>query len=1131
MADVLVARFQFIGTNPFGEFLAGDRLEFYYDNATPQPQGFTDGISVYKYSPGDAGFTPDTLDALSAWLDTGSDWNFSGGFQQVGLTNTDQSSYLYTDYTFETSRLYSFDYEFTTDEAYNTAQIHIEITDGSGTNLSTKKIIDVTNAGTFSGNYSFYAPAGATRIRIYCIQTASGMLNPVNTYIINEFSNQTASEGATPEGYNEITSGANIQSFGNSSYLTTEYTAAAGVCNGTTNYSFAHSQLSFPYLWGTGFADFPGCAVNPPACNLQVSGLPDVENATGEAIADGSITVVGASSQTIQYRLNSDFVYDDGTGQSTGLFENLLPGNYRVYLRDANNCFANVAVTVGFSEDYGVLNTLEFDSLAGHVAKIEIVEFDYSGVETEVIGADVAFNRMLRGEGSENKFESVLATEAVLGLTSITDFQFQSLFTNNPEQYRLYYYRDDVLKGVYKVLPQQYEEDFKAPPYYVKVRATDGLPSLKNFPFIQDDGQRFNGSIKAIEVLAFILKKIKLHINIRVAINLYATGMTTTAASDPLDQAYVDTDAYYLNESNPDCDYVLRQIIEPFGARILQENAVWNILRVEELITDYDYREFDEHGAYVSNSNYDPIVDIINPSTSQTGTFLSDRNHYLKTCPGYGKIRMFYKLGLRENILENGDFRLISRFVPGFGYVLEMDTFGWQLVQNGSQVNSSFEYIDGGENVAWKIVGDWNVTADTGEAYIQSDSYTVKMGLANQLKFKFRYKIPAPVVGTVNISGNYIVEQIPIPYQKVRIRVKYGDYYLTADGGWSESENIITIFTSEYDKFLETEIIARQPYTVIGTTPTPDTDAANGFVLDVRVYHSYIYHAEFTSLVVLKSKDTYDSGNSVLPTGSRTQVYTGTYMYYYELEENTDAENSPAIIRPNDYHATNNPRQWILKIRVAPVILTGSFTTPFWVDKVTCEFLTNGDRSADTIIRELPAESKNIAVLEKEITHGSYQSLITTIPSFGLTNAFSGGFSLALTTTNVLSADILYAGYFRASNGDGYETWTRDGISEETTLHAILLQQYAVQYKRSWRKLTGSLYSPNRAFTFLDVFSMASESNRKYLPVSGSIDELNNRFQGEFLELMDVAEGAGSDGGGSAPFSSAFSTAFGSSYD
>jgi hypothetical protein len=60
---------------------------------------------------------------------------------------------------------------------------------------------------------------------------------------------------------------------------------------------------------------------------------------------------------------------------------------------------------------------------------------------------------------------------------------------------------------------------------------------------------------------------------------------------------------------------------------------------------------------------------------------------------------------------------------------------------------------------------------------------------------------------------------------------------------------------------------------------------------------------------------------------------------------------------------------------------------------------------------------------------------------------------------------------------------------------------------------------------------MASESNRKYLPVSGSIDELNNRFQGEFLELMDVAEGAGSDGGGSAPFSSAFSTAFGSSYD
>lgn len=959
MADVLFARIQFTGTNPYGEFVAGDELEFYYDNtAALDPGAGTTGLSVYKN------------DVL-------------------------------------------------------------------------------------------------------------------------------------------VTSGADIIPFVPQSYFSEENLAQGGICNGTTNVSPSRLTMSFPYYVLIGFPDFPFCAVNPPTCDLLIVGVPLVIQATGSDQADGEIIITASSSLSIQYKLGSDFVYNDGSGhQPTGEFTGLLPGQYAIFVRDENNCAANAIVNVSFSNVYAPFYRLEYDTKSGSETRIDIVKRDYSGSITEVCGAGVPFEKSLRGEGSQDKFESVLSTTVKANLTSETNFAFQGLYTNSPEEFRIYYYQDSTLKGIYKVLPQQSAEDYKAPPYYCTIVATDGLAALKQLPFLQDDGQRFNASVKAIDLIAFILRKTRLNINIRVGINLYATDMDSTDSDDPLDQAYVDTDTYYLDGEVPSLETVLRKIIEPFCARIVQENAVWNILRVEELIGEYDYREFDFNGAYVSNSSYDPVRDIVPPSSSSVGIFFSDADHFLSLCPGYGKIRVLYKLGLRENILENGNFRLKSIASSGNVYGFVLDTFGWQLVSADYPINSSWDEMDGGTNVAWKIYGDSNITLNTGNAYITSDSYNIKMGLANTLKITLRYKVPAPISHL--LSGAFVIN---IPYQKVRIRVKYGYYYLLANGTWTTDENIITIFVNEFDKFLETEIIAVQP----------DSSAATGYAFDIRVYHSFIYHSEYTAFADLKARETYDGSNYVLPDGTRSEVQTSVNvlvdpnLHYYELEENTDAENSPLILRPNDYHATNNPRQWIRKHRVVKTFLN-NFTSPFWIDKVTCEFLTNGERSVDTIIREAQAEPRNPDILEKEVLHGSYQNLVTTIPALAI-NLSSGGTSFALTTTNVLSADILYAGYFRSSSGEGYETWTRDGISEATSMHAILLSQYTAQYKRSWRKLTGTLYSNNINFSFLDVFRETADGDRLYIPVSGTIDDKNNRFNGEFLELTDITQ----PGGSSSAFTRGFS--------
>jgi len=138
---------------------------------------------------------------------------------------------------------------------------------------------------------------------------------------------------------------------------------------------------------------------------------------------------------------------------------------------------------------------------------------------------------------------------------------------------------------------------------------------------------------------------------------------------------------------------------------------------------------------------------------------------------------------------------------------------------------------------------------------------------------------------------------------------------------------------------------------------------------------------------------------------------------------------------------------------------------------------------------------------------------------------------ITLTTTNILSADLIYTGWLRDSSGVGYELWTREGIAEESKLHAIFLSQYSAEYSRSWRLIRGAAVSRTLYFGLLNVINDVNDSDRKYIPISLSLDDFNNSVSGEFLELSISVDAAGSDGSGSSPYSSAFSTAFGSNFD
>jgi hypothetical protein len=1041
------------------------------------------------------------------------------------------------------------------------------------------------------------------------------------------------------------------------------------ICIGTSLLQFSLDGVFWPYGMYISHADHFSCAVNPPTCDLMVVGVPEIVPASDQTTADGAITLNATSTEAIEYKLGSDFSYGDGTGQASNIFSGLLPGDHRIFLRDAANCAVNVLVTVGINNTFGTKFRLTYEDINGWLTRLDIKKRGYSGAITEIVGDTISpFEISLRGEGEIDKFTALISIDAIFQLASITDGQFLEIYTNDPQLYRIEYAKDlgnvlppftpaalaalddwlesgsnyawsnigtltpdfalagsgssknlytdysfdpgqeysfdyeflvsgaggynriiieitnsgfadlgekltiDVstpgtftgtytficpngatririyisqssggtnysvidfsnatastvsdtpvgyeVKLITKVLPQQYIEEFTNTPYGVKVIATDSLPELKDIILVQDSGQKYTGDIKLIKLIAHCLSKLKLDLPIRVACNLYATSMAQTDSDDPFDQAYIDFEAFYIEEEEPKMDFVLRSILEAFNARLIQWEGRWNIVRIEEMADEYDYRDFDKNGDFIESGTYDPIKTINRPAVASDGKFCNS-DQELEFRPGYGSLKVIYKLGLKRNILENGDFKLIIN-PPS----LQINREHWTLVNAGYTLEEGFEAIDE-NNVAYTLTSreDTLSSVNGGEAYLQSGSYSVKMGTNNQLKISLRAKVTRTRAQFATI--NFAIE---VPYVKVRVRVKYGSLYLQGNGGWGSTVNVLTFFLEEWDKYTDFEIIAQQP-----TLGTP----VSGMDLDVRVYHAYAYHADFQTLANLKAFDTYDSGASaqVLPTGYKTQLRDDftlpSSIYFFELEETTDAENLTdySIVRPDDYNAGTNPRQWVKKVKQSVGSANGTNVFPFYLDKVVLNFLTDGKDPIDAIVRTSIGEASNKQTFEKELIIGSYSNLIVTEQSFGISVGFgpSAG-SLNIITRNILSSDLIYTGYLRDVDGVGYELWARDGVAESDKLHGIWLKEYTKQYKRSWQLMRGSFELRGSYIGFLNALRVVHNGNKVFIPIGLTLKDRDCEYSGEMLELNSNA--VGSDGSESSPYSSGFSIGFGAS--
>lgn len=850
----------------------------------------------------------------------------------------------------------------------------------------------------------------------------------------------------------------------------------------------------YPFFEKMITVDSPVCDVGGGAvCDIGFVGpitvIHSVDKSTG-----GSVKFrVTSSNGTIKYALNKDFNYaTSGNIASAGenTISGLVPGNYVLYIKDANDCTAIRGFTMLFKpndlEHYRFSWRAVPDGYQGvnYDARLRIYEREYVGDMVEIRRGDVSPFRLNKPrEGLNNKFAPVHPTSAMLSLYSEQDYQFLPLFTQDNKRYRCVYEIDlgsgfvEIWQGF--IVPSLYQEDFISVPYTVSIQITDNVRKLEEEAFTDNDGNALNGKLKLIKVISHIMKKTGLSLKIRSGINIFEINHNTAATDDPLDQTYVDVACYRTKDGVPfNCFEVLEDILQPFGARIMQSDGQWLIEEIDRAHEGYAYRVFTADGDYESNgteSATDITLDVKGSSYTDRAAMV-DEDQLMAVVPAYGKIDITSKLNYVGSIVAGGFEKtdLLSpeseKFNSSQGiYTSEEGFKDWTYRHNGTSGGSFGRIVIGRRGDAFRTGikeddqdrsvgafyyshGAWS--GNLRNAYIESAVKGYQYGPGSELKLAFEYSTPA--------KPEY-------EFMVLRVMLKVGTNYLQPDRTWDTTEAIYRSYPSVSNSLQTFEL----------SVPAPETDEIVDSTIQVRIY---FYAAAFFDygLPPLSTNpvDGTDglAGLATLVTDGINHDYridlrreytifalTFVYREFYEIiagPQSTDWE--AGFIRAGDYDGTTNPRvfrrikQVNIKSDESNTRLRG-IDLKFYIDNVALDALINGQPP--------PTEDKISLSISKYIN----EDLPIELYNFDL--------------PDIVNGKNMYNNYFRLSDDTPTSKWARSGIDESLPLQKILLKVLGANHSAPTFKLTG---------TFVNEFKRIGVKHRLKITKRGASFAVTN---------------------------------------
>lgn len=308
---------------------------------------------------------------------------------------------------------------------------------------------------------------------------------------------------------------------------------------------------------------------------------------------------------------------------------------------------------------YAAKYRLEWIDYFGQDAQLLIDEQETAGAYTDIKGTRSPIT-LTYDTPSDFLLEPINGSMMTIRLVAQTDFQFLELYTANNRKYRVTLNIDSSLYWQGFIMPDQYQEEYKGPPYVNEFIAADQLGYLKTLSW---DDLGLTSPKNDLQILETVLGATDLEFDLQEGVNIYETNHNSTSADSPLDQTYTDVNVF---DGKTYYD-VLYHTLYKYQAIIKQCAGEWFIYRPREATAAFNLRKWTNTlGAYSYDSvqSYDPIVLTTSATVAEASLVRIPPDGSMWIRPAWGRYSLTHNMGIRDAFNENHDFTQWSGYNP-----------------------------------------------------------------------------------------------------------------------------------------------------------------------------------------------------------------------------------------------------------------------------------------------------------------------------------------------------------------------------------------------------------------------------------------------------------------------------------
>ena len=294
---------------------------------------------------------------------------------------------------------------------------------------------------------------------------------------------------------------------------------------------------------------------------------------------------------------------------------------------------------------------IEYDDVVNVKHVFEIYDDNYTGDPIPVDGSVT----MDYGQVDEN-LEAIRGQGLRVDLAADSTLTFEELFEEQEKTFKVIYYRDSVILFQGWLNPEGFFEDYVNDKWVVSFDCIDGLGYLKNLAFVNSDGTNITGIKTQLEILSLALRRTGIEVDINIDIDVFYTGLADT--NSILENVKANTRRYIKDDDFTvmNCEEVIRDVLEPYGAVLTSYNGQWAIYKPNQLFNNTEATFF----------RYDYLGNALSPTTvtfefgfslgSQIDSFYPhycNGNQSFTNKPSFGAYRISYKYGLLKSLIDN----------------------------------------------------------------------------------------------------------------------------------------------------------------------------------------------------------------------------------------------------------------------------------------------------------------------------------------------------------------------------------------------------------------------------------------------------------------------------------------------